>query len=224
MVPLAEMDDIEIEALIGEEGGSLAGVFGPLPNVAAEVDASASQSCVAPDDDDASAPHLHRGNGDEGPSAASSAQPPSVHDVGGDEDAHVDRGLRGKGEVSAFFPHGKITYYAKDSRFEAVCRFCQSDGDKQMCRLTRTGRRNERRPNQGRPLGLMSAWLLAAPKFVDKESHIRSHCDRLWLSTSLTRAQRRAGRKFLRSLAHGPALLSKEGELRPGEESEPEGI
>lgn len=107
-MPLAEMDDIEIEALIGEEGGSLAGVFGPLPNVAAEVDASASQSCVAPDDDDASAPHLHRGNGDEGPSAASSAQPPSVHDVGGDEDAHVDRGLRGKGEVSAFFHMEKL--------------------------------------------------------------------------------------------------------------------
>ena len=97
-----------------------------------------------------------------------------------DEDPKQPRRVRGDAILKVYFPHenhenSKIAVY-EDGRFQATCR-PRSDKDKdERCRLTRTSaapENPEEAPAQGRPLGLLSAWLLHCSSFND----IHEHCD-----------------------------------------------
>ena len=124
-------------------------------------------------------------------------------------------------DAVVYLPHGKISFYSGDDRFEAVCRCHQVRRKGRpdiMCRLTRTSKRSERKKAQGRAVGLMAAWLGEAGRFDDKEAHsLRLHVN------SIPRDVRRRAREFLKTLPSGPLLLSKEGgKLTADEDSEPE--
>lgn len=125
-------------------------------------------------------------------------------------------------ELRVIVPTGKITWYRKDGRFEAVCRQHQLEGSGEgcMCRMTRTSRPSERKAAQGRPLGFLGAWLAAAQSHQDRDSH-RS---KMWLATGIARQQRVAARACLRQLPGGAELLSCERPKADSEDSEPEGM
>jgi len=73
-----------------------------------------------------------------------------------------ERSQRAHG-VQVHIGNGYIVYYASHNDFYAVC----SHGSR--CRMTRTRLASGTRPNQGRPLGLLAAWLLKPQ--ADKASH-----------------------------------------------------
>lgn len=133
--------------------------------------------------------------------------------------AGVVRG--GVGEIVVVTKWGKVTYYAHDERFEAVCKFHQEEagGTMRRCRLTRTTRANPRRRAQGRPLGLMLAWLtdegLRPPT---KEEHVSS----MHVGTAYSASRRKHWRGVLKGLENGLALLSKERPLGADSDPEPE--
>ena len=112
---------------------------------------------------------------------------------------------------------GKIAYYVHDHRFEAQCN-CHK-----KCRLTRTSRGSllASKQGQGRPLGLLAAWLMlthgpAPPASKDE------HRDP-FLIALISHEDRRAARRILKSSVDGRALLSFERESRSEEAtSEPE--
>ena len=79
------------------------------------------------------------------------------------------------------FPNGHISYY-KDDRFQAVCCCCAQKGEK-LCRQTRSSKPNKSKLAQGRPLGLMAAWMLAGPAVHDRETH----CDRMLVRLAYSR-------------------------------------
>ena len=54
---------------------------------------------------------------------------------------------------------GRITYYPRRKTFYAVCEYHKYSD--QPCRLTRKSTANDEKIGQGRPLGLMTAWLMA---------------------------------------------------------------
>jgi hypothetical protein len=117
------------------------------------------------------------------------------------------------------FPNGGTVSYYKDGRFEAVCRH-PSHLPKGRCRLTRTCERSldETSEAQGRPLGLMSSWLLRADMFASKEEH----CD-LFALFVLTHEERLEARHQLQALPFGPQLCDAERASREGEGAEPVG-
>lgn len=124
------------------------------------------------------------------------------------------------GEVSVVTRNGKITYYSHDGRFEAICRVHQEELCKSRCRLTRTSVASDRRRDQGRPLGLMMAWLEDNQARPDGRN---SHVMPLFVKTAYSFQRRKAYRAFLRTLSNGPALLACERAQRDDESSEPEG-
>ena len=111
---------------------------------------------------------------------------------------------------------GNISYYSHDQRFQANCRV-HGNG----CNLTRTSRPGVgRRANgpQGRPLGLMFAWLSQcnAPRNIGAEEHARADNKR-----SIPRNLRIEGRDLCLLCEYGAALLRCERPVRDGEPDEP---
>lgn len=123
--------------------------------------------------------------------------------------------VRGNAAVLVAFPWGRIAYYESKHSFEAVCR----NPAHGKCVLTRSSRGRAvgagKPPRCGRPLGMMAAWLLKG-HVGSKEEH--------WAPENLQagRAERQAGRDFIKGAAHGHTLLSHERPKADGEASEPE--
>ena len=88
-----------------------------------------------------------------------------------DNDEEVG-GADGRGAMlaSVTFENGGKNRRYRDGRFEAVCR-CDDHLPKGRCRLTRTSVGNDDSPAQGRPLGLMAAWIEEASQFSSREEH-----------------------------------------------------
>lgn len=151
---------------------------------------------------------------------AERAEPPrAAHDPS--ERDHQERPPRDGAPMVVYLPEGRIAYYSHDQRFEATCTIQQvrrPDGGVDMCKLTRTSRPSERRRGQGRPLGLALAWLSAAHQHSDKESH----GERFWISTCVTKEERVAARRRLKTVENGCQLLECERPPHPGEDSEPD--
>ena len=118
-------------------------------------------------------------------------------------------------------PHS-ISFY-RDGRFEAVCRREHHESI-HRCRLTRTSFGSDDTPEQGRPLGLLMAWLIwhedvgvAEPS--DRDEHL---C--IFNIFALRHDVRVRAREALATIDGGVLLLSKERRRRPGEPDEPEGF
>lgn len=146
--------------------------------------------------------------------------PPSLVNGGELADGHVQAaaGVVGN-EVRVFFPNGKVTFYRSDGRFEAVCRQHQQTS-KAICRLTRTSAENARKAAQGRPLGLLVAWL----ELARHHGCGREHKDPVFVNAGITLAQRQAARRSLEATDGGVALLACERPQREGEPAEPVGV
>ena len=65
--------------------------------------------------------------------------------------------------------HGDIRYNILDGYFQAACALHGSE-----CRRRRTASSSERIQGQGRPLGLLTAWLMAANKYSSKQDHVNA--------------------------------------------------
>ena len=105
--------------------------------------------------------------------------------------------------------HGELRYHAKSKNIVA---FCAEHRDID-CRRSRTCIPNLARAGQGRPIGLLTAWLR------DPESHIpelKRHVHPL--------AARRAARQFFQDLPGAAAFSQNERCKRDGEDDEPENI
>ena len=111
---------------------------------------------------------------------------------------------------------GKISVYRKQNRFEAVCN--QHDG---KCVLTRSGKEHKGvgREGQGRPVGLMAAWLDMADCFDTAAEHMNP-----MVPVCVAREDRQAARERVKVLEGGVALLGQERpkDTSRGEESEPD--
>ena len=110
-----------------------------------------------------------------------------------------------------------ISFY-KDGRFEAVCRHADHL-PMGRCRLTRTSfaTGNDTCPAQGRPLGLLASWCLAADDYTLREDH----CDAFAIY-SQTLENRIFAREELKHVDGAAALFAAERALRVGETEEPE--
>jgi hypothetical protein len=125
-----------------------------------------------------------------------------------------------QGQVVIYGTNGKITFYPSDKRFEAVCRVHQIAGDR-LCRLTRSGLANPRRSTQGRPLGLMLAWLEDPEHMpLERDEHVKP----LHVKTAYAHGLRSLHRGRIAGMLNGTLMLSKERPQRPDEASEPEGV
>lgn len=159
----------------------------PHGHLAAQSDPLASEGSVAPAPQVPQPELQHRA-----PSVASSVQ-------------------RDVADVVVPLAHGHISFYAKGSRFQATC----TQVGHVRCRLTRTGNTSDRRAAQGRPVGLMCAWLghLCAP--TDHRN--------TFLVKSFGHDARREARHVARAMAGSSALEACERARRPDEaDSEPE--
>jgi len=106
----------------------------------------------------------------------------------------------------------------RDGRFEAVCRHAMHL-PRGRCRLTRTsyGTGTEACPAQGRPLGLLTSWLLAQDNFHDREDH----CD-AFAVYSQSYEDRCLAREQLKLVPGAAELFVHERARRAGENEEPE--
>ena len=179
---------------------------------------------------------------DEGDSDAGEPEPPEEgggdgdHDSGGDDDSGDDDGdddggaaggpggPKGKAIIVACVPGGKISYYAS-GRFRAVCdlsagthRGYSASGGVCQCQLSRTSRGSDNE-SQGRPLGLMAAWLSVGASYPDKPSH-----GDVFVPLGLNHEKRQKIRdRLMASSSDFRKLADKERKQRAGEASEPTG-
>ena len=117
-------------------------------------------------------------------------------------------------------PHlGKLRYYRHEKHVIAVC----SNPEHHDCRMTRTleepprvGKPGSKSAGQGRPLGLMLAWLQKQFDYSTQQAHLKSCKPDL--------ESRQEARRELRGMPRGEAFLAYERALRPGESEEPEAI
>ena len=115
-----------------------------------------------------------------------------------------------------------IRYYTKDKErpyFTATCRYC-TPGDilHEDCRVSRAAYESKlvSRSAQGRPLGLLMAWLLL-PDPGTKALHVD-------LIETLSMEQREAGRKFVLGLAGSEVLFDVERPAGLGEPQTADGL
>ncbi len=106
--------------------------------------------------------------------------------------------------ASVELPHGRISYYRKGD-FAAKC--FRHPG----CFLTRTAK-GGRRESQGRPCGLLAAWL---------DSDAATKVEHMRLARQLDCEVRRSHRLQLPSCIGGPELLAFERPCREDEDDEP---
>lgn len=115
-------------------------------------------------------------------------------------------------------PYGSIAHYKSNGNFVANCCFGRHCG-RPLCKKTRTStapttqRAEQLRPAQGRPLGLVCAWLVAQGEFGTKEEHG---------AFAPTLEQRRDARALLRNIAGAEELFRRERPKRHDEDSEPD--
>lgn len=87
-----------------------------------------------------------------------------------------------------------------------------------LCRMNRTLNQSVARPGQGRPLGQLIAWLLAAPACATKPDHDRAKTRD---AETMSYPSRSRAREWARTLPGIQQILDLERALRPGERSEP---
>ena len=188
---------------------------------------------------DVAAPSSSAGEGRPRPHLSAPAVP-NVAGVGAaaaDEDAadaeptapadRVGRGSCEPHECRAHFwrdeleiPHlGKIRYYRHERHLVAVC----TNPEHQDCRMTRTldeaprlGKPGSKSAGQGRPLGLMVAWLRKQFDYSSQQGHLKTCKPDL--------ESRQEARRELRDMPRGEQFLGYERAVRPGEPEEPEAI
>ena len=136
--------------------------------------------------------------------------PPSASSRGGE---------RGDAQFVVRHPNGWIAYYPLDQRFQATCGVCPPKPSGAKCRLTRTAHASASRPAQGRPLGLMWAWLDHGPT-VSATGF--DHTDRYFVRLSFPKDVREAARETCHGQPLGAQLQSCERPRRDGEGPEPD--
>ena len=109
----------------------------------------------------------------------------------------------------------RLVYYRARQEFYAECPL-RGIGHSANCRRARTAKasENNRRPAQGRPLGLLVAWCEAAENHDSSDSHK--------LEFHTTHDQRNSARQFLKTVSGSEALFLCERLQEPREDSEPE--
>ncbi len=115
---------------------------------------------------------------------------------------------------------GLITFYPPSAhskgRFQAICPFREQHGE--GCQLTRASHGSEGgtrgRDAQGRPLGLMAAWLASAVMFETKADH-------QGFAAFIGAEDRAASRAHLLNQVGGADLAANERPRREGEPEEP---
>ena len=116
---------------------------------------------------------------------------------------------------------GYITYYFNTAVFEATCTHPDhiSPDGAYLCRRTRTARASTHvaRAGQGRPIGLLAAWLLECPD----DSYWHAH---LYFLDTLTLEMRQHAREQVSITPGGDALLAMERAQRDGEGPEPDSV
>jgi hypothetical protein len=118
---------------------------------------------------------------------------------------------------------GTVRAYPLTNIFEATCNLARHTGGGQRpCRLTRTSKGSlaPMREFQGRPAGLMAAWLKAGcrQEVVSREDHQNP-----FLISLISHEDRVIGREAIMATLNGDVLCSCERAPRPGEPTEPEG-
>jgi len=144
---------------------------------------------------------------------------PAVSEAGSEASIFGDRSAA-LNQVDCGAQVGRISFY-RDGRFEA---FCRRPGHVR-CRLTRTSKPNNSLGNegQGKPVGLLLAWLMCEVPGASLSSK-DEHCNP-FLVCSIDRARRKAARRQMRDMVGGVQLLQRERALREGEaDTEPEDI
>jgi hypothetical protein len=133
------------------------------------------------------------------------------------DDGDVGGADRGAALHRVRFPDDSTISVYADGRFEAVCHH-EDHVPRRRCRLTRTreGSDDPAAAAQGRPLGLIAAWLLSNQDFSDKSEH--SSIFAVFLQSL---AARQAARVRLKALPGGVELLGYERRQRDGEPEEP---
>lgn len=119
----------------------------------------------------------------------------------------------GEAEVIFLVPGGHIAYYKKGDRFYG---YCDVPSHGKLCRIERTARAG-RRKGQGRPLGLIMAWLACGGQHDTQKQHLnngrwQSHADRV------------AARTALEQIGGSAELLQFEAGYKDGERGEPEEV
>jgi hypothetical protein len=142
--------------------------------------------------------------------------PDGPHHAAGDGQDEANRQVpkqfksrRGHADNMVILDGGSIAWHQTTLRFEARC---DKHGDR--CRLTRSSEPSKRAGAifQGRPLGLLGAWLAAGHHCNSKDEHVAFH--------SLD--ERQAAREIIKLNINGHAMLAREREKRDGEDSEPD--
>ena len=122
---------------------------------------------------------------------------------------------RDAAELVVQLPSGDIRYYRKGNHFVATCR-CEKHQDQDVsCSRKRTANPPRNRSGQGRPLGLLAAWLEAGPQLDSQAAHVHMQED-------ISFEQRKAARARLLALPNAQRLLEFEREQATWEtDSEP---
>lgn len=129
---------------------------------------------------------------------------------------------RATADTSMVLPNGGvISFYRSTGNFQATCA-CDRHTPANSCRLTRTHKPSQAmsRKGQGRPLGLMAAWLLSCETFGSSSEHK----DAWGLNFAKDRNRRRDGRAALKACPGYAALAAHERPSGAGSDSEPEDI
>jgi hypothetical protein len=147
--------------------------------------------------------------------AASSSAGPPIAAVGGDAPPPVAR--HGKALATVVLPNGAISVYANNN-FQATCSNAAA-GHGGRCRLTRRrlGHPTRKHAPQGRPLGLMAAWLENTAAATTQAIHCEP-----FLVACTPFELRRAARGRASLLLGWAALAGYERAQGDGELSEPE--
>ena len=179
---------------------------------------------VEPVDDDPPAdlalpPPLH-GGGEAGPPAAGGGE-------GEGEAAPPAAGGPGWGHGAPGAPlehfdipgYGSLVYSRGRLSFGAHCACGHG-----LCRTNRTVRPRANRPEQGRCLGVLVAWLIAGAACDDFESHQALARRAGRYDPAMSRVRRQEARAWLRSLPGSAWLFLEERALAEGQDEEPEHI
>lgn len=198
-------DDVEVDALEGGESEqSAASDIDPW----FESDDADDGGVVLAGEDDASAQEDEPGT-DLVESAAHVAEAPASLPA---EAPHQPRrveaaGARNAPEIIFRVPRGEIRYYARIRRFAA---WCHNEAHGRRCRREKVAYEG-RGGGQGRPLGLLMAWLARG----DDHATSRDHMD---LELLIDFESRQIGRQALQAMEGSEAMLAKERPMRNGED------
>ena len=109
----------------------------------------------------------------------------------------------------------EMRYNELSGRITAVCKM-PGHGDCRRSRTTSEGA--QRYPGQGRPLGLLTHFLLTASQYPDGPSHRKA------LDSQVEFASRKTARDHFKSLPGSESITREERKIREGEQEEPETI